>query len=89
MGNFPLHEEATRSAERMIGKLPEGSRWSYFVCDDDNPVVPGTLNIYYSKPSWHLIAMLLNLTTVVDSDDDFITYRHGPIHVSLMENPNG
>ena len=89
MGRYPIHEEATRSALRMIGELPPDSVWSFFVCDNDDPVVPGTFNIYAPRSEWGSLALLLDLTVVVDRDEDFVIYRRGPIHVSLTENHNG
>jgi hypothetical protein len=93
MSNYPLHVEATRWAQRMIGLLPPDVRWSYYICDNDDPVVPGTLNVYVGEEHWEPIAKLLNLPiygTLVDKDRDFLIYRCGPVHVSFTtENPNG
>ena len=85
MTRYPIHEEATRSALRMIGELPADSVWSFFICDNDDPVVPGTFNVYAPRASWPYIASLLDLTIVVDRDEDFVIYRRGPLHVSLAE----
>lgn len=83
------HLQAFRNAQTAYLSLPKDTVWSFFLCHNDDPVVPGTFNIYAPVEDWPMFNTLLKLDerTVVDRGEDFITHRYGAIYLSLLVEP--
>ena len=77
---------ALMAAAKLVEELPPGTTFAVEVTDEDTLEEPSVLNIYL-KPHQHFnhLASLLRLGEPVDQTETFVSYRMGPLLVSLME----
>lgn len=86
MTQYPTHEQAARDALTLIGRLPVGTVWSFFMATNDDPATPGTFNIYSPRAEWrNLRDTFVSLGEPIDTDEDFETYRFRATIVSFIQ----
>jgi len=89
MTSFRTQLEAMGSALILIKMLPDGTVWSLTCTNDDDAESPSVLNIFTAEPEWPLFQELLALGKPTDrstSDgEQFVSFRHGALLVSLIE----
>ncbi len=88
--SFRQQLEAIGSALLLIQRLPDGSVWSLTCTEDDDAESPSVLNIFVRSDQWVGLTERLKLGAPVDRStneigDQFITFRHGTLLISFIE----
>lgn len=90
MTSFQQQLEAMGTALLLIKKLPDGAVWAMTCTNDDDASSPSVLNIFAPECDWAIIRSRLNLGKPTDRSTDeiseqFLSFRHGTLLVSLIE----
>jgi hypothetical protein len=88
--SFSKQLEAIGSALLLIQKLPAHAVWALECTNDDDAESPSVLNIFAEEDQWAGIALSLRLGKPVDRNtsdrgEQFVSYRQGTLHISLIQ----
>ncbi len=87
MHHYPNQRTALEVAAQVLEALPAGTIFGITITDDDDHVSPSVFNIFAPASEWLYLRSLLNLNEneQIDRGERYISFRVGPMEISITE----